>query len=100
MTEGKSRSQVFQEQRPRLTEAEMLEAAKQTRLAASFMALPVCVSDGTIPAVAVKWKLGNGNAETILIDRYVATVLRMLIDHLDKNDWTGTALILPDALPQ
>jgi len=78
----------------------MLEAATETRLAASFTALPVCISDGTIPAVGVKWKLGNGETQTILIDRYVATVLRMLIEHLDKNNWTGTALVLPDALPQ
>jgi hypothetical protein len=100
MADGKTRSEIFREQRPDLSDAEMLAAAQDNRIAASFMAQPVCLSDGTVGAIAIKWKLSNGSTETIIVDRYPATILRMLLERLDENNWTGTVLLPPDATPQ
>ncbi|MBV9565838.1 MAG: hypothetical protein JOY90_36100 [Bradyrhizobium sp.] len=100
MAAVKPRAEVFREQKPKLTEAEMIAAAQKLRIAASFDSAPVCMSDGTISCVGIKWKLGDGTTESILIDRYCATILRGLFAYLEENNWTGTALIPPDAKPQ
>jgi hypothetical protein len=100
MTPEETRSEVFREHRPEISDADMIEAAQAGRFVLSLNTAPVCMTDGTISAVGIKWKLQDGTTQTIIVDRYPATILRGLFDHLDQNNWTGTALIPPDARPQ
>ena len=50
-----------------------------------------------IVAMAIKWKLGDDSTETILIDRYSADILMLLLERLEENDWKGAILGPPDA---
>ncbi len=96
----KTRQQVYRENRPVISDDDARTAAKAGRIITSFNALPVFVEGGKIVAIAVKWKLGDGATETVLIDRYPATILQLLFDRLKENDWSGTVLIPDDATLQ
>jgi hypothetical protein len=98
--EEKTRPQVFREHRPEIVPNDAEEAARADRVVASFNANPVFDQDKKIIAIAIKWALGNGKTETILIDRYPSTILRMMFDHLEQNNWTALALVQPDATLQ
>jgi hypothetical protein len=96
----KTRQEIFHENRPAMDEQDALDAARQERVVTSFNFHPVLVRDGIVAAIAIKWVLGNGNTETVLIDRFPAEILRMLFEDLNKNNWTGTILVPPDATRQ
>jgi len=69
--------ETFRKHRPQITEAEAVEAAKADRIVQSFNTHPISLPDGTIPAVAIKWKFSDGTTETVLIGPYAALILRM-----------------------
>jgi hypothetical protein len=86
-----SRRETFERERPEITEQDTIEAATSRRVVESFNAHPISNPDGTIPALAIKWKFSNGTAETMLIGRYAAWLLRTMISHLEDNKWTQLA---------
>jgi hypothetical protein len=96
---AKTRPQIFRENRPTISDDDAVAAAKADRTIVSFNAQPVFITGMAIVAIAIKFKLGNGSTETLLIDRYPATILKMLFDRLQENDWTGTILVPDDATP-
>jgi hypothetical protein len=87
----------FGREQPQISEQDAVEAATSHRVVWSFNAHPIFNPDGTIPALAIKWKLSNGTTETILISRYAARVFRMVLSHLEDNKWTELAILRPDA---
>ena len=95
-----SEADLFESQIPEITPQESLRAAKERRIVQSFHCHPVSNPDGTIHALAIKWKLGNGKTETILISRYAATVLWTLFSRLEENRWTALVTLPPDATRQ
>ena len=97
MAEAKSRPELFQEDRPDISDQDAGEAAKNGRVVVSFNAHPVLDQERKIVAMAIKWKLGDDSTETILIDRYSADILMLLLERLEENDWKGTNLVPPDA---
>jgi hypothetical protein len=90
---------VFKQNRPAFEFAEVEEAASNGRMIQSFTSRPLIGSDGKIIAVAIKWKLSSGT-ETVILGPYAASVLRMMISHLEENGWTELATLLPDATRQ
>jgi hypothetical protein len=97
VTEVKSRPELFQEERPDISDQDAVEATKKDRVVVSFGAHPVLVQEGKIAAMAIKWKLRDGSTETVLIDRYSADILLLLFARLEENDWKGAILVPPDA---
>ena len=91
---------VFQANMPQIVESDAIEAAKSQRVVQSFNAHPIVTNKGKIDAIAVKLKFGNGDAESFLIAPYAATVLRMMLSHLENNKWTELAIIPPNATPR
>jgi hypothetical protein len=79
---------IFDEYYPELTEQEAIQAGQDGRIIQSFNAHPISNSNGTIPALAIKLKLTNGATETVLIGRYAALIIRMMISELEENHWT------------
>src|ERR1700730_8513470 len=93
----KTMPEIFREKRPKISDDDIKDAANKTRIALSFNAEPVLLEDATIATMSIKWALGDGTTETILLARYPATVLLLMLERLKENDWTGTILIPSDA---
>src|SRR5260370_8025783 len=92
---------TFRRERPEITEQDAIAAGQAMCVIQSFNAHPISDPEtGIIPCVAIKWKLGNGTTETVLISHYAAGVLRMMLSHLEENNWTEMARLPPDATPQ
>jgi hypothetical protein len=91
---------TFRKHRPQISEQEAVQAAKDGLIIQSFNAHPIPAPDGTIPALAIKWKFSNGNTETVLIGPYAARVLRLTFSRLEENLWTELATPPPDATQQ
>ena len=66
MTEAKSKPELFQEERPDISDQDAVEATKKDRVVVSLNAHPGLVQDGKIAAMAIRWKRGDGSTETIL----------------------------------
>ena len=92
--------ETFDQHRPEITEQDAIEAAKAKRVVQSFNAHPISSTTGTVPALAIKWKLSNGTTETILIGHVAAHLLRMILSHLEENNWTDLAALPPGATRQ
>jgi hypothetical protein len=93
-------SETFAKNVPTITQDDAVDAAKKKRVVQSFHAHPISTERGGIDALTIKWKLGDGTTETMLIGRYAALVLRMMLSHLEDNNWTELAIIPPDAKPR
>ena len=91
---------TFERELPQIDEQDAVGAAISKRVVQSFNAHPVSNPDGTIQALAVKWKLSSGTTETVLIGRHAALILRMMFSHLEENQWTDLARFLPHATRQ
>lgn len=100
MNDDKSMPELFREKRPEITEKDVRKAALATRVVTSWNSKPIFLEDGKIATLAIKWALGDGSTETILLARYPATVLLLLLEEMKKNDWTGTVTLPPDATRQ
>ena len=94
-----SRADVFDEQRPNISEADIETAARATRIVASWGVFPVVDADSNIVSLAIKFALLNGTSETVLLDRYGALVLRQLLETLDKAQWKGAQISPPGSKP-
>ena len=92
-------SDTFRKNIPTVTLADASIAAKSLRVVQSFNAYPVVTDDGKIKALAVKLRYGNGATESFLLGPYAALILRMMLSHLEKNNWTELAIIPPHAKP-
>jgi hypothetical protein len=79
---------IFDQYRPEITEQEAIEAGQDGRIIQSFNAHPISNTDGTIPALAIKFRLANGATETVLIGHYAALIIRMMISELEASHWT------------
>jgi hypothetical protein len=90
---------VFKQNRPAFEFAEAEEAAAAGRVIQSLGSHPLIGSDGKIIAMAIKRKLSSGT-ETVILGPHAASVLRMMIAHLEQNNWTELATLLPDATRQ
>jgi hypothetical protein len=91
---------LFASKRPQIAEADAIQAANSGRVVQSFNSHPIASADGSIPAIAIKWQLGNGQTETLLIDPNVALVLRLMFSHLEANKWTELATLPQGATRQ
>jgi hypothetical protein len=89
------RSELFRTQRPHLDDIEMTDALKAGRIITSFDTHPAFDEKSNVSAVGIKWKFGNGKTETVIFDRYSATVLQQLFSELEKNNWTAQVLVRP-----
>src|SRR5271169_422669 len=79
---------IFDQCQPEITEQEAIQAGQGGRIIQSFNAHPISNTDGTVPALAIKLKLTNGGTETVLIGRYAALIIRMMISELEASHWT------------
>jgi hypothetical protein len=79
---------IFDQHHPEITEQETIRAGQDGRIIQSFNAHPISNTDGTIPAIAIKFKLTNGTTETVLIGHYAALIIRMMISQLEASHWT------------
>jgi hypothetical protein len=89
----------FEQQMPQIEDGDLLEAATKHRIIQSFNAYPIFTAGGEISGLAIKWKLSNGNTETVLIGHYAALTLRIMFSRLEENKWTELVLVLPDVTP-
>jgi hypothetical protein len=90
----KERSDLFDENRPEVSDAEIVKAAKGDRAVLSFGAFPV-TKDSTIIGLALKFLFDKKKTEVVLIDRYAANVLRLLLEELERADWKATQTTPP-----
>jgi hypothetical protein len=84
---------IFDQYCPEITEEEAIRAGQDGRIIQSFNAHPISNTDGTIPAVAIKLKLANGATGTVLVGRYAALIIRMMISELEASHWTELATL-------
>src|SRR5262245_26208783 len=89
MTE-KTRPEVFDDNLPPFTEAEVQKALETNRMALSFDTLPVPMDSGEIVILAVKFAIGDGTTTTVLLDRFAAILLAGAVSHLQANGWKVT----------
>jgi hypothetical protein len=82
--------ETFEREQPKIVVQDAVDAALSRRVVQSFSAHPISTNDGTIPAVAIKWKLRNGTTETVLIGQHAALVLRAMFSRLEENNWAGS----------
>ena len=82
-----TRDEVFIQQQPRVATADLKNAAKADRIVASWNSHPAVDKNRQIMLLGIKFAFTNGKNETILIDRYAAHMLKMLLDALEKADW-------------
>ena len=85
---------------PTIEQDDAVAAAIAGQIVQSFNATPVLNSNGTVEALLVKWKFGNGATDKMLIAPYAALVLRMIISQLEDNAWTEFTTTRPDLEPQ
>jgi hypothetical protein len=86
----KTRGELFDERRPNLTEAEIIEAAKAAKVIDSFNCLPVMTAPISIGALAVKFLLGDGTTTVMILDPHACATLRMTIEALDASGCRAT----------
>jgi len=81
------RSDKFEENRPTISEREILEAGNRGSVVLSFNALPVPDEKGRVKLLGVKIALADGTFSTVLFDPYSACVLCSVVDALKKGQW-------------
>jgi hypothetical protein len=81
---------------PTIEQGDAVATAIAGQIVQSFNARPILNNNGTIEALLVKWKFGNGETDKLLIAPYAALMLRMIISQLEENDWTELPTIPPD----
>ena len=92
-------AQVFEQNVPPFEYSEVEAAATAQRMIQSFKAQPLIGEGGKIIALAIKWKL-SGGTETVILGPFAAKVLRLMLSHLEENQWTELATLPPDATRQ
>ncbi len=90
----KERNELFDENRPEVSEAEIAKAAKGDRAVISFGSFSV-MKDSSIIGLAIKFLFDKKKTEVVLIDRYAANVFRMLVEELERADWKATQTTPP-----
>lgn len=84
---AKTRLETFDENRPKVTETELLGAAQNKAIVLSFAALPL-VGDGQVATfLGVKLLLASGEEKTVLFDRVACSFFCGLASTLDKGQW-------------
>lgn len=96
----KSRDDSFEENRPDVTEQEILEAAQRKSVVLSFGALPLAVAGREVEFLGVKLVLADGTVKTVLFDRYSCSLLCGLAGKLDEGKWLIRQSRPPGQRPQ
>lgn len=85
---------------PTIEQDDAVTTAIAGQIVQSFNAKPILNNGGTIEALLIKWKFGNGATDKMLIAPYAALMLRMMISHLEATSWTELPTIRPDLRAQ
>lgn len=80
------RAKKFEENRPEITEQELLDSAQRGSIVVSFGALPLATGN-SVGFLGVKLVLADGSAKTVLFDRYSCSLLCGLAGKLDEGQW-------------
>ncbi len=83
----KTRADTFEERLPKISNADIDAAARANRVVGSWNSLPVIDKDERVISLAIKFSLLSGASETVLLDRYSATILLKALEALESVDW-------------
>ncbi len=81
------RAAIFDENRPIISEQEILEAGQRDSVVLSFNALPLADENGHVKFLGVKFVLTDGTIKTVLFDPYSSCVLCDVVGVLKKGQW-------------
>lgn len=93
------RDELFNSRRPEITDADVRKAAETDRAVVSLGFLPVIGKDSHIVSLAIKHAFKTETGETVLLDRYSASVLMLVLQELEKADWRATQTTPPGQRP-
>lgn len=81
-----TKSSDFTRNKPTITDADMVRAARCHRVVVSWDSMPTSVGD-EITGLALKLMMADSAQETLLVEQYPAMVLRNLLDEFERADW-------------
>ena len=84
---AKTRAESFQENRPSITEVDLLQAVKNKAVVISFDTLPLAEDGQSVTFLGVKLVFASGEEKTVLFDRWSCSMLCGLASTLDKGQW-------------
>lgn len=83
----KNRADLFDAQRPSLSEDEIAEAMLLNHRVISVEMLPVMSTPTEIGALAVKFALGDGTSTVLLLDAHVCEAVAGIVNDLSAVRW-------------
>lgn len=95
-----NRKEIFDNKRPTMTPVEMVEAERAGRTIDSFDLRPIVDKEPDIRAVAVKLAFTEGAPLTVILDRFAAKRLLLLLGAHELGDWRATPILPPGQVLQ
>lgn len=83
---AKTRIETFDENRPTISETEVLLAAQNKSIVMSFATYPL-LEGQSATFLGVKFVLASGEEKTVLLDRVACSLLCGLASKLDMGQW-------------
>lgn len=77
---------------PKISDADVVGAANTDQIVQSFATQLMQIEQEKIGAVAIKLAIADGTAPVLIVDRYVCSVLKLMIETLDVADWDFSKL--------